>query len=86
MEKIRPEHMCVDESENSNLCLLGLPWFKNYGITLDPQTSLINVPTTDGIMKIKVFSKQYDEKDRGFASALKAKKIYQVENEQQFCR
>lgn len=79
--KIRPEHMCVDESDDSNLCLLGLPWFKNYGITLDPQRSLVNVPTTDGIMKIKVHSKQYDEYNR---TGLKAKKIYQVQSEQKF--
>ncbi|KAL0582330.1 hypothetical protein ABG067_007817, partial [Albugo candida] len=59
--KIRPEHMCIEENNGSELLLLGIPWFKNYGISLDMQKSLIMVPTTEGVMKIKCFTKHYDE-------------------------
>lgn len=82
--RIRPEHMCIDENENSNLCLLGLRWFQSYGISIEPQKNLILVPTTEGVMKIKAFSKQFDEYEEKVVSGSKVKKIYQVLNEQKY--
>lgn len=78
--KIRPEHMCIQENGDSNLCLLGVPWFKNYGVTLDVQRSMILVPTTDGIMKIKGTTKQIDALDL----SVKSKKVYSVQVSQKY--
>jgi hypothetical protein len=90
--KIRPEHMCIEENSESDLCLLGVPWFENYGVSIDIQKTLILVPTSDGIMKIKGFTRHFgsyqDEislNDR-FSDLSKVKKVYQVQAEQKYTR
>lgn len=52
--KIRPEHMAVQVNGNdSDVCLLGAPWFQAYGISLDLQRSQIKVPTSNGMIKVQ---------------------------------
>lgn len=54
---LRPEHMCVQEHpENSRLCLLGVTWFKAYGIEIDLINATIKVPSTRGAIKLKCYT------------------------------
>lgn len=52
--KIRPEHMAVQISGgDSEVCLLGVPWFQAYGISLDLQKSQVCVPTSNGVIRVQ---------------------------------
>ncbi|SAM03185.1 hypothetical protein [Absidia glauca] len=46
--KLRPEHMCVQEGARDDLCLLGMTWFKHYGVKQDLESGTILVPTMNG--------------------------------------
>ncbi|GAA5807678.1 hypothetical protein MFLAVUS_001051 [Mucor flavus] len=76
--KIRPEHMAVQTDGGSDICLLGIPWFQAYGISLDLQRSQIKVPTCDGMIKIQGRTSQVrrsqDEQE-----------VYLVSASQKFC-
>ncbi|CAO3644789.1 unnamed protein product [Mucor hiemalis] len=88
--KIRPEHMCIEENGDKELCLLGIPWFKIYGVNLDLQRGLILIPTSDGNMKIKGFTRHSTDGNskqslnQHFETLNKAKKIDQVQVEQKY--
>ncbi|KAG2190950.1 hypothetical protein INT47_009222 [Mucor saturninus] len=44
--KLRPDTMCVKSGPSSkDLCLLGMTWFRTYGIQLRPRDSTIIIPT-----------------------------------------
>ncbi|ORY96966.1 hypothetical protein BCR43DRAFT_505746 [Syncephalastrum racemosum] len=45
--KLRPEHMCIQPNADRDLCLLGMTWFKAYGIRPDP-AGTIYIPTKHG--------------------------------------
>ncbi|KAG1206309.1 hypothetical protein G6F69_008927 [Rhizopus microsporus] len=52
---LRPEHMCVVDLDNSGhkedeLCILGVPWFKAYGIQPVIENGAIRIPTSRGIV------------------------------------
>ncbi|KAI8368326.1 uncharacterized protein BYT42DRAFT_549498 [Radiomyces spectabilis] len=51
--KVRPEHMCVRRGAEDCLCLLGIPWFQEYGIEINLMDSTIVVPTLDGSVKLQ---------------------------------
>lgn len=47
--KLRPEHMCVETNPmDPDLCLLGMTWFKAYGIEQRPKDGTILIPTRHG--------------------------------------
>lgn len=55
--KIRPEHMCVqDTGKSDRLCLLGVPWFQAYGIEMNLVDSVIKIPTTSGLAKLQCYT------------------------------
>lgn len=46
----KPEHMCVERSADPDLFLLGMTWFRQYGITQDPGAGLVHLPDGFGNM------------------------------------
>jgi hypothetical protein len=54
--KLRPEHMCLQEGGDDNLCLLGVPWFQAYGIELNLVDSSIRIPSTKGMVKLQGYT------------------------------
>ncbi|KAG1463471.1 hypothetical protein G6F56_005276 [Rhizopus delemar] len=63
---LRPDHMCIldggDRSE-AELCLLGVPWFKAYGIQPRIETAMVEIPTSRGL----VYHQGYTENKQGQA-------------------
>jgi hypothetical protein len=53
--KIRPDHMTILEG-NDKLCLIGIPFFQSFGVSIDLEKSTIHVPTTDGEVIIQGFT------------------------------
>lgn len=46
--KLRPEHMCIQSNTNRDICLLGVTWFRAYGIQARPKDEAIVIPTKHG--------------------------------------
>lgn len=46
--KLRPEHMCIQSNTDRDICLLGVTWFKAYGIQARPKDETIVIPTKHG--------------------------------------
>ncbi|KAG1000619.1 hypothetical protein G6F27_013648 [Rhizopus arrhizus] len=65
--KIRPEHMCIHDSGNTDLCLLGITWFQAYGIELDLINSIVKIPTTTGMVKLQGYTSHI--KDRSLLNS-----------------
>lgn len=80
--KIRPEHMAVQIENNSDICLLGIPWFQAYGISLDIQNSQIRVPTSNGIIKVQGRTSRVI---RGPTKTKREQEIYTVAISQKYC-
>ncbi|KAG1046838.1 hypothetical protein G6F43_010692 [Rhizopus delemar] len=54
---LRPEHMCVvDLPGVKDLCLLGVPWLKAYGIQPVVDNGVINIPTRRGIVSHQCYT------------------------------
>ena len=43
--KLRPEHMCIEATTYRDLCLLGMTWFRAYGIIPKMEQSILVIPT-----------------------------------------
>lgn len=81
--KIRPEHMAVQLSgSTSEVCLLGVPWFQAYGISLDLQRSQVCVPTSNGIIRVQGRTKHVIRNHSGLNK--KEQEIYHVAASQKF--
>lgn len=52
--KLRPEHMCVQKHGKKNSCLIGMTWFKNYGIKQDFANNTILIPTGESKQHVEV--------------------------------
>jgi hypothetical protein len=53
--KIRPDHMTILEG-NDKLCLIGIPFFQSFGVSIDLEKSTVHVPTSDGEVIIQGFT------------------------------
>jgi hypothetical protein len=53
--KLRPDHMTILEG-NDRLCLIGIPFFQSFGVSIDLEKSTVHVPTTDGEVIIQGFT------------------------------
>lgn len=80
--KIRPEHMAVQLNSSSDICLLGIPWFQAYGISLDIQHSQVRVPTSNGIIKIQGRTSRVI---RGSERSRSEQEVYTVASSQKYC-
>jgi hypothetical protein len=55
--KIRPEHMCIQDTDDGNeLCILGIPWFKSYGVEINLGSSTIKIPSTTGVVSLPCYT------------------------------
>jgi hypothetical protein len=80
--KIRPEHMAVQVNNNSDICLLGIPWLQAYGIALDIQNSQIRVPTSNGIIKVQGRTSRVI---RGPERVKREQEVFNVASSQKYC-
>jgi hypothetical protein len=56
--KLRPDHMAVLEG-NSNLCLIGIPFFQSFGISLDIEKAIIRIPTSQGEVLLQGYTRHF---------------------------
>ncbi|KAG2190968.1 hypothetical protein INT47_007113 [Mucor saturninus] len=53
--KLRPDTMCIKEGPgNQDLCLLGMTWFRKYGIQLRLKDGCIIIPTKHGASSVEL--------------------------------
>jgi hypothetical protein len=60
----RPNHFCIQPTPGKpkKFAIFGMPWLKAYGITIDPQNGILNIPTkSEGVVKLNC-STTYTEK------------------------
>ncbi|CAO3702072.1 unnamed protein product [Rhizopus stolonifer] len=84
---LRPEHMCVLDlpvnSEVSGLCLLGVPWFKAYGIQTVIEAGVIRIPTSRGLVDHSCAT-THNRQSRGAGGTKKSKHVnFLIQGEQE---
>ncbi|KAL0582368.1 hypothetical protein ABG067_007789, partial [Albugo candida] len=77
---IRPEHMAVQIGGSGNTCLIGIPWFDNYNVSLDIKKALVCIPTTTGMVKLQCTTTHSTQSINsvGLNESREEKEIYQV--------
>lgn len=68
--KLRPEHMCIQENTDRDMCLLGMTWFRAYGIYFRADQSTLVIPTGHGQGCVELQCHQPQDPEEDGVSAL----------------
>ncbi|CAO3601483.1 unnamed protein product [Absidia cylindrospora] len=68
--KLRPEHMCIQSGVERDICLLGMTWFKAYGVKQDMERGLLTLPTGDGKDHVELKAESYTGVEHNMVSAM----------------